>query len=70
MSTHIINGEKIHIEYDSERAFWGGYKYHAITDSYDPSPYEPDGAWGDTTGYGDTEQEALEDLLWQLDELK
>jgi hypothetical protein len=70
MTTHVINGEKIHVKHDYDSEFWGGYKFYAITDGYDPTPVYSDESWGDTTGYGDTEQEAIDDLLYQLEELK
>jgi hypothetical protein len=68
MTTHTINGEKIHVDYDSEHAFWTGRGYVAVTDSYDPTPVYCDDAWGDVIGYGKTEQEALDDLLGQLED--
>jgi hypothetical protein len=60
--THIINGVKIHVsqQYD--------LTYQAITDNYD-CDCDQDGYFSThPTGWGKTEQEAINDLLEQLED--
>lgn len=63
MNTHIINGNKVHVYYDQERAFWGAPPWVCVWDGYDPSPIDFDTPSRDPIGEGCTEQEAIDDLM-------
>jgi len=68
MQTHIINGNKAHVYYDQDRAFWGCQPWVATWDGYDGAPIDYGTPSRDPIGSGCTEQEALDDLLEQSDE--
>jgi|GEM_PF-1681841 len=63
MNTHAINGDKVFVEYDEQRAFWGASPWVAVWDGYDGAPIDYDTPSRDPIGEGDTEQEAIDDLL-------
>jgi len=65
MQTHIINGDKAHVYYDKDRAFWGCQSWVATWDGYDGALIDFDTPSRDPIGSGNTEQEALDDLLEQ-----
>jgi hypothetical protein len=65
MNTHVINGDKAHVYYDHDRAFWGCEPWVATWDGYDGSPIDYDTPSRDPIGQGRTEQEALDDLMEQ-----
>lgn len=68
MAYHKINGELAKVCYDQERAFWGCSPWVAIwPDSYDPTPIDYDTPARNPVGEGNTELEALEDLLEQTE---
>jgi len=68
MSIHMINGNKAHAYYEHERAFWGCPPWIAIWDGYDGAPIDHETPSSCPIGLGDSEQEALDDLLEQSDD--
>lgn len=63
MQTQIINGNKAHVYYDYDRAFWGCEPWVAIWDGYDGAPIDYDAPSRDPIGEGSSFQEALDDLV-------
>jgi hypothetical protein len=63
MNIHKINGETIHVQYDTERAFWGCCPWIATLEDYDPTPIDYETPSYNPTGEGCTEKEAINDLL-------
>ncbi|HHF7341023.1 TPA: hypothetical protein ACPSKZ_000710 [Legionella anisa] len=68
MNTHVINGKTIFVNYDSQRAFWGGEPWIAFLDGYDGAPIDNETPSDDPIGKGYTEDEAIQDLIAQGDE--
>lgn len=61
MTTHIINGTKIHTSVTD-------FGWNAITDDYD-CDCDQDGFYSNSpVGWGKTEQEAIDELLEQLED--
>ncbi len=69
MNTHFINGEKLHVYFDEDRAFWGIDPWVATWDGYDGTPIDYETPSSDPIGVGSTEQEAMEDLLERTEDL-
>lgn len=68
MSTHIINGVKIHTSHDQPPIPVRDMDWSAVTDDYDCDS-DQDGFFSlSPIGHGATEQEAIADLLDQLEE--
>lgn len=63
MGTHIINGDKAHSHYDHDRAFLGCEPWVAVWDGYDGAPIDYDTPGRCPVGFGNTEKEAIDDLL-------
>ncbi len=63
MATHVINGEKLHACIDQDREFWGCHAWVATWDGYDGAPIDHETPSRDPIGEGNTEQEAINDLL-------
>lgn len=68
MQTHIINGDKAHVYYDQDRAFWGCEPWVATWDGYDGAPIDHETPSADPIGEGSSAQEALDDLLEKSDD--
>lgn len=60
MAQHIINGIKINTNFDYPPIPARVLDWSAVTDNYEP---------GHPVGHGATEQEAIDDLLDQLEDL-
>jgi len=67
MNTHVINGDKAHVYYDQDRAFWGCQPWVATWDGYDGAPIDHETPSRDPIGEGCSEQEALDDLVEKSD---
>ena len=65
MTTHIINGVKIHTHHDRPPVPSRQYDWSAVTDDYDGAE---DSGNRHQIGRGATEQEAINDLLDQLED--
>ena len=65
---HTISSNTIYTDYEYDRDFWGLEPFYAILDSYDPSPIYYDDTPYNPIGYGHTEQQAIDDLLNQLED--
>lgn len=68
MTTYIVNGNKAHVKYDKDRAFWGWYPWVATWDSYDGAPIDHETPSRDPIGEGNSAEEALDDLLEKSDD--
>lgn len=68
MQTHIINGDKAHVYYDQDRAFWGATPWVATWDGYDGAPIDHETPSRDPIGEGYSAEEALEDLVEKSDD--
>ena len=66
MAVHMVNGDKVNVFIDHERASWGNYAWVAISEDYDPTPIDYDTPAHNVVGEGNTEQEALNDYMEQL----
>jgi hypothetical protein len=66
MATHIINGVKIHTSHDYPPIPVRDMDWSAVTDNYDGAE---DSSTRNQIGRGATEQEAIDDLLDQLEDL-
>lgn len=60
MNTHVINGQKIHTNFDYPPIPDRQFDWSAVTDNYDE---------GHPVGFGQTEEEAIADLMQLLAEL-
>lgn len=68
MATHIINGVKIHTTFECPPIPVRDMDWSAVTDDYDVD-CDQDGYFSNSPhGRGATEQEAIADLLEQLEE--
>lgn len=68
MTTHVINGVKIHTSFDYPPIPIRNLDWSAVTDNYD-CDCDQDGYFSTSpAGHGRTEQEAIQDLLDQLEE--
>lgn len=68
MATHIINGVKIHTNFDYPPIPVRDMDWSAVTDNYD-ADCDEDGFFSTSPcGRGPTEQDAITDLLDQLQE--
>lgn len=68
MSTHIINGVKIHTNFDYPPIPVRDMDWSAVTDDYD-CDCDADGFFSfSPAGHGKTEAEAIADLLEQLED--
>lgn len=68
MATHIINGVKIHTENVCPPIPVRDMDWSAITDDYD-ADCDQDGFYSNhPVGYGRTEQEAISNLIEQLED--
>jgi len=68
MTTHIINGVKIHTSHDYPPIPVRSFDWSATDDNYD-CDYDQDGFFTSCPiGRGATEQEAINDLIEQLEE--
>jgi hypothetical protein len=68
MATHIINGVKIHTNFDYPPIPVRDMDWSAVTDNYD-CDCDQDGFFSTSpSGHGKTEQEAIADLLAQLED--
>jgi len=63
MNIHIINGDKVEVTYDQDRAFWGCEPWIAVWEGYDGAPIDYDVPSNCPLGVGHSEQEAIDDLL-------
>jgi len=63
MAMHIINGVKIHTSFDCPPIPVRSVDWSAVTDDYDGAPDSHC-----QIGHGATEQEAIQDLLDQLED--
>ena len=68
MATHIVNGIKIHTDHVQPPIPIRDMDWSAVTDDYD-CDCDQDGFFSsDPVGYGRTEQDAINDLLEQLED--
>ncbi|MFK4647182.1 hypothetical protein ABIF96_005756 [Bradyrhizobium ottawaense] len=68
MTTHIINGVKIHTNFDYPPIPVRDMDWSAVTDDYD-CDCDADGFFSfSPVGHGGTEQEAIADLLEQMED--
>jgi hypothetical protein len=68
MATHEINGTKIHTSFDYPPIPVRDMDWSAVTDNYEAES-DSEGSWSThPIGHGATEQEAIADLLDQLEE--
>lgn len=65
MATHIINGVKIHTHHVYPPIPVRSMDWSAVTDNYDGAP---DSSTRHQIGRGATEQEAINDLIEQLED--
>lgn len=69
MTIHIINGIKVRTHHEYPPIPVRDMDWSAVTDDYDISGTDQDGPYSnDPVGYGATEQEAIADLLEQLED--
>lgn len=69
MTTHIINGVKIHTNHDCPPIPVRNFDWSAVDDNYD-CDCDQDGFFSNCpVGHGATEQDAIADLLAQLEEV-
>ena len=68
MATHLINGVKVHTNFDYPPIPVRDMDWSAVTDDYD-ADCDQDGFFSNCpVGRGPTEQDAINDLLEQLDD--
>lgn len=69
MNIHKVNGRTIQTSYEYPPIPLRNFDWCATLDGYDPTPLEPGDPYrGGPTGWGATEQEAIDDLLTMLED--
>lgn len=61
MAQHTINGRQIVTHYDPPPIPWRNFDWEATASNYDPENNDP-------RGHGETEADAIVDLIWQLED--